>query len=140
VTCFHGDKIPRYGELAFATISGGPDHNSNVEHTYGYLESKLNANTDIEKNSVDFAQRLFYSTGSERSKIDALFTLAHTYQVTTLPYEPVPTSLSDGYNSSGYMRTLLNLVGIQPPTFVSPTFFFPGWQKPVPATFFGVQQ
>ena len=133
---FAAPKMKRYGELVFATISGGPNHEWTVVHPYGFVETKLNEDPDINEDTVDRAIRL-WNYSYEDTTITNLFTLASAFEE-TLPYEPAPSSLSDGYNSSGYLRTLLQLADLPSPNFTTDGFF-PGWSKPIPRIYFGVE-
>ena len=108
----------------------------------GYLENRFNSQTDINLNSVDPAERLDPGLCCEDAMITKLFTMADAFDDQTLDYEPTPGTSTDGYNSNSYLRGLLQAADLQLPTF--PFIFgdsplFPGWFKPVPAIYFGVQ-
>ena len=139
-TYFAAPKMRRYGELAFATIGGGPSGGSWLD-PLGYLETRFNSDTDINKDSVDPIARL--SVGIEDTAIAQLFSLASAFDNQTLDYEPTPQSFTDGYNSNSYLRGLLRAAQLPEPAFpmVFPgeSPFFPGWFKPVPNVYFGVQ-
>jgi alpha-tubulin suppressor-like RCC1 family protein len=140
---FSEPKLKRYGDLVYATIGGGPS--ADDPFVLSNLENRFNSQSDIERNSVDRPERLDLSLGSdEDSAIERLFTLASYYdQNSTLDYELTPGSSTDGYNSNSYLRGLLEAAQIRLPKFPTPYLgdspAFPGWFKPVPKLYFGIQ-
>jgi hypothetical protein len=137
---FAAPKMRRYGDLAFATIGGGPSGGS-WSDPLGCLETRFNSKTDIDKDSVDPIEYL--SVGIEDTAITKLFTLANMFNNQTLDYEPTPQTYTDGYNSNSYLRGLLQAAQLPEPTFpilyLGDSPFFPGRFKPVPKSYFGVQ-
>lgn len=138
-TYFSAPKLRRYGDLAFATIGGGPS--DGFGGPLAYLERRFNSDTDVNKNSVDRAERLSTGTCCEDLMIGELFNLANAFDNHTLDYELTPAASTDGFNSNSFLRGLLQAASVPLPEFPFAYLgdLFPGWNKPVPALYFGVQ-
>jgi hypothetical protein len=122
-----------------ATLGAGP-HGLNGEDTTSMclvnsiLESAPNRSRD-QLNPPMFSRALALR-GSENFFIERLFELDAKY-ADFLTYECLPDG-PDEFNSNSYVSGLLGAADISKPFF--PTQFpmlFPGWSKPVPATYFG---
>src|SRR4030095_1567344 len=107
-----------------------------------HLNGDFNRDNDVKKRPVDGPEDLRIPPQNEDASITALFTRMSNYQQDTLDYEWWPSAESPGYNSNAFLRGLLEATPL--PLLRFPTAGgandFPGWVKPVPKVYFGVQQ
>jgi len=146
----------------YATIGGGPD-NSSIKGL-GNLIGNVNRTRDVDPLIKVYESPNLVSTQSEDNYIETLFSLERNYQ-DNLKYNLFPDVNSlVGYNSNSYTSGILTAANIKPPilpTVISkmewqdreypeisqtlkfqytlPQFPTPGYNKPVPKQYFGVQ-
>jgi hypothetical protein len=141
------------------TLGGGPD-NASITNGLGNLIGDTNRSLDVKTTNKVYESRNFLTPESDIYNASLLYWNNQAYK-DNLPYELFPTQGSKGYNSNSYTAGLLNSVGIAPPALpkyityptpwqnfeypeYSPKIFYPvpmptpGYDKPVPPQFFGV--
>ena len=109
-----------------STISGQPENKNNVIN-YGKLISSPGSDIDSEKNDGSSISFNSYGWKSEEGLLKDLLGAVATYN-NNLYYNPVPTSISSGYNSNGFISGLLSCLGISNSYSNSEN---PGWNHSV---------
>lgn len=128
-------KRPALGDQYFLTIGGGP---TGPPCVFSSLTAGVNRPRDV-KEPAAHLQRLPVQLLSTDVAAQTLLQRTFAFQP-VLDYECTPMPGTDGYNSNSFARGLLEVSSVPLPVFplVEP-LMFPGWFKPVPATFFQPQ-
>ncbi len=120
----------RWGDVQFATLGAGDGN--------GKLQSDINRTKDKNLDIKVSMQWLYSGIGTTKN----LFTAESHYRTNynNLNYDLFPTPgrtkwYGKGYNSNSFTAGLLNSVGFSPQT---PSYKVPGWNKPLPASYFGL--
>ena len=121
------------------TIDAGPSNYA--FYGLGYLEARLrpsDENDHLVKDSYDYCV-LGHEGMTEDDVIASLvaassfFEAKQEHRSSRLNYTLYPGEDIEGYNSNSFMSGLLNAVGLENHTFPVP---IPGWNNPVPASYF----
>ena len=122
--------------IKYATIGAGPIEDNLTAIFGGYLAS----DTDRDKDKIlSIKEDLIDLNITNPQTILNLFRSAEYFKTNqakyNLDYEFMPIATTDGYNSNSFTKGLLKANKIQIPR--EPHHSVPGWNKPVPSSYFG---
>ncbi len=123
-------------KIKYATIGAGPIEDNLTAIFGGYLASDKDRDKD---KILSIKEDLIDLNITNPQTILNLFRSAEYFKTNqakyNLDYEFMPIATTDGYNSNSFTKGLLKANNIQIPR--EPHHSVPGWNKPVPSSYFG---